>query len=197
MLSSADFHSDFKSWTVSTHEVGVIGLLFERYVPDETLTALLKEKDRGIFSWKAKGPSLVRFSLNQEGTQAFTLTLAGTLHLCSACTKCLNEIEHEIELKLHMRLLEQEVVHNEDKDDELVFDSDSLDDENDSVVGYFSKKSIDLGLILREQIFFSVPDYPYCGGPFAVEKEDCRVLLLTSSDDKPRESPFMKLLKKT
>lgn len=197
MLSSADFHSDFKSWMVSTHEVGVIGLLFERDISDETLSALLKEKDRGIFSWRAQGPSRVRFSLSQEGAQAFKLDLVGTLRLCSACTKCLNEIEHIIELKLHMRLLEQEVVHDEDEDEELVFDSDSLGDENDSVVGYFSKKSIDLGLILREQIFFSVPDYPYCGGPLAVEKRDCRVLLLTSSDDTPRESPFMKLLKKT
>ncbi len=198
MLSSANFHKDFKSFNISTHEVGVLGLLFEREISSEALSALINEPGKGIFSWTAKAPVSVRFALEQESGQAFRLQLKGSLALFSACSKCLSDLEHQIDLDLTMRLLEQEVVDDVSSGLDLAFDSDSAQDENESVVGYFTKMSIDLALILREQIFLTVPDYPQCGGVLAVVKEACGPgSFLTSPDDgRARENPFIKLLRK-
>ncbi|MCA9508710.1 MAG: DUF177 domain-containing protein [Myxococcales bacterium] len=198
MLSSIDFHSDFKTWIVPTHEIGTIGLSFEKMISAQTLCALLHEKNRNDFTWKAKNDHRVRCKLIHEGTSAFMLDMTGRLELFSSCARCLNEIQHSIEINLHMRLLEQKMVDAQESNLELIFDSDSLqDDENEIVTGYFLRKSIDLGLILREQIFFSVPDYPYCGGPLAVKKEGCGLSIVTSPDHEPPKNPFIKLLKKT
>lgn len=194
MLSSASFHSDFKSWHVSTHEVGVIGVSLEQSLSLEALSALIYEKDRGLFGWAAKNPHSVHFKITQEGTDAFKLELKGVLRLFSSCTKCLEEIEHEIDVSVSMRLLEQTLPDQERQ--ELLFDSDALEDVDEAVVGYFYQKSIDLGLILREQIFLSVPDYPHCGIAPAVKKEACERSFLVPTDDKPQKNPFMTLLNK-
>ncbi len=198
MLSSANFHNDFKSLIINSHEVGVLGLSLQREISPEALSALIAENGKGEFSWRAKDSTLVHFRLEQENGQGFILHVKAKPHLFSACTKCLDEIEHEIEIDLSMRLLEQETVDNATDDFELSFDSESAEDENEEVVGYFSKMSIDLGLILREQIFLTVPDYPRCGDKTALKKESCEPSsYLASTDSSARANPFVKLFKKS
>jgi len=43
MLSSSQFHSDFATWAVSTHEVGVNGLKLSRLISIESFNAAFKE----------------------------------------------------------------------------------------------------------------------------------------------------------
>lgn len=196
MLSSTQFHSDFKALIVSTLEVGVQGLQLERELKANALTSLLAESD-ATFSWQALEPAMVRFELEQEGAHAFLVHLKARLTLECACVRCLSPVAHAIVLNFSIRMLEDEdKKKEEDALNELTLDSDSVLEEGEYSVGYFSGRSIDLGLILREQIFLEVPDYPKCGGEMAISKESCELPLLEHEMKEVRENPFVRLFKK-
>lgn len=196
MLSSSKFHTDFKSLIVSTQEIGIMGLKLEQEIKPLALTNLLAEEDQ-TFSWIAKDPTLVTFSIERENAHAFIVHVEASLLLHCACVRCLKIVPFRFPLTFSIRMIEDEEKHlREHEPGELTLDSDSLIDENDYLVGYFSKKAIDLGLILREQIFLEVPDYPKCGGKWAIEKNACEIRLIESEEESVRENPFIKLFKK-
>lgn len=196
MLSSAQFHSDFKALIVSTSEIGVLGLQLERELKAQALTSLLAESD-AIFSWQALEPATVRFEIEQESTHAFLVHVKARLTLQCACVRCLTPIAHAIVLNFSIRMLEDEDKKKEEETlNELALDSDSVLEEGEFSVGYFSGRSIDLGLILREQIFLEVPDYPRCGGELAISKKSCELSLAEREIKEVRENPFVKLFKK-
>lgn len=195
MLSSAEFHSDFKALIISTLEVGVTGLTLEKEIRAQALTSLLAEAD-STFSWKALEPTLVSFFVEQENAHSYKVHAKAELILHCACVRCLTLVAHRIPLDFSIRMLEDSDHKLQDEEiHEMSLDSDSLLDENDFPVGYFSQRSIDLGLILREQIFLEVPDYPKCGGDRAKDKKACAPLL-SAEQDSVRENPFAKLLKR-
>src|SRR5258705_48317 len=78
--------------------------------------------------------------------------------------------------------------------DDWQFDSTEVDmnEDNESVVGYFSDKCIDLGIILRDQIFLDLPDYPQCGPVNGDTKASCSKILPLEGDQ-IRDNPFVKL----
>jgi len=196
MLSSSQFHSDFKALVISTLEVGVLGLKLKREIKAEALTRLLAEADI-TFSWRALNNAVVSIEIEQESAHAYLAHINTELMLESACVRCLNAIAHRIPISFSIRMLEDEEKHKLDqKPDEMTIESDSLMDEEDVLVGYFSGKSIDLGLILREQIFLEVPDYPRCGGDMAINKKSCELLLKEHEATEVPANPFVKLLKK-
>jgi len=194
MLSSSQFHSDFKALIISVLEVSLQGLKLEQEIKANALTALLAEPD-ATFSWQALDPVFVSFFIEQENAQSYIVHVKSELKLYCACVRCLNLIAHLIPLNFSIRMLAAEEEKQEEAL-EISLDSDSLLDEGEMPVGYFLKRSIDLGLILREQIFLEVPDYPKCGGLMAINKEPCESLPSEAKEAPIRENPFAKLLKK-
>lgn len=193
MLCSREFHKDFASFTVSPEEIGLLGLSLQLALSAEALSSLILEEKKDIFAWRAEAKSLVSFSLRQEMTSSFVLNLAGNFRLSSSCCKCLDPVEYEFSINHKMRLLPK--VDQSLKDEFLAFGSNALSEELDDSLSYFEPKCIDLGIILREQIFLTVPDYPCCGDEHAVVKEKCAPPTVMSAAEKSAKSnPFVKWL---
>jgi len=190
MLSSADLHKDFARLIVSTREVGVMGFHLNADVKAASLSALLLEPTNQQFSWTSRDVSQVSFAIEKETEASYKVRVQGELKLWSNCVKCLNDLEHVLELDFTIRMLKSAQLLEEDcQPSSMVFASDSQLEE-DCLVGYFSLESIDLGLILREQIFLSVPDYPQC----LTACEQASVMLLSAESG--QENPFVKLFSK-
>jgi uncharacterized metal-binding protein YceD (DUF177 family) len=190
MLSSSKFHSDFASWLLATNEVGINGLILSHRVSAEALSALIKEPNDDLFSWISQTPSDIKFIITRENDHAFKINLSGKLTLYSPCTRCLEPVSHEIDLDFTIIMIENaELLAAAVNPRESMFDSESASDGESQTVGYFSGRHLDLGLILREQIFLEVPDYPHCQ---ATCKQDTALLDSTMST---RENPFVKFWK--
>lgn len=202
MLSSAEFHRDFLAFRISTHEIGVNGLKFARNVSPQALSALIFEPQNEAFSWHAQGETVVHYSLERENDHSFRINVSGELTLSCACVRCLDPVVHRFSVALTMRMLEKEHLSSHDDEvSEWQFDSAEIDMslDGDAPVGYFSDKCIDLGVILREQIFLQVPDYPQCGSLNGSSTASCgkSLPLLREGEDANRDNPFVKLLSKT
>jgi uncharacterized metal-binding protein YceD (DUF177 family) len=195
MLPSSEIHIDLQALIVSTLEVGVRGLSFERSLKPEALNALLLEPGND-FGWSTSANSLVSCSLEQENAHAYRVHIKSSLTLNCACVRCLEIVPHALELDFVIRMLEKEAHKEEEFPEELCFDGDSALNGDEALVGYFSARSIDLGQILREQIFLEVPDYPKCGGDRALIKKACSTLIDQNGESHRRENPFIKLFNK-
>jgi uncharacterized metal-binding protein YceD (DUF177 family) len=196
MISSVEFHSDFLAFRISTNEVGVEGLKFSRHLSEEALSALLFEPKIPSFSWRALSDIQVEAFLERENDHSFKVLLKADFLLTSSCARCLEPLSERFFLDFSIRMIEAEHlgINIEDTDD-YQFDSYEIDESGEDLpVGYFSARCIDLGVILREQIFFEAPDYPHCQS-----KDDglsCNAKIKYESDDKSASHPFSKLLNK-
>src|SRR5262249_47499482 len=128
MLSSSQFHSDFKALIISTLEVGVQGLKLEREIKPQALTSLLAESDK-TFSWQALEPARVSFLVEQENVHAYIVHVKAELSLSCACVRCLNLVAYRIPLDFSIRILEDLERQHGEEITELSFDSDALRDE--------------------------------------------------------------------
>lgn len=196
MISSAEFHSDFLAFRISTQEVGVDGLKFARSVSKEALSALLFEPKIPSFSWQALNDIVVEALLERENDHSFKVWLRADFLLTSSCARCLDRISERFFLDFSIRMMAAEHLGiNPEHADDYQFDSYEIDESGEDLpVGYFSARCIDLGVILREQIFFEAPDYPHCKS-----KDDglsCNTKINSGSDDKSASHPFSKLLDK-
>lgn len=196
MLSSLEFHKDFKAWRVSTHEIGVSGFNFSQNISQEALTALLFEPNNQDFSWRAEEEALVNFKLERENDHSFIVFIKTNLLLSNPCVRCLDPVSLPLNLDFSVRMLEKEHFGSDEDNFSCLTEDDFLDN-NEALVGYFSHKCIDLGIILRDQIFLEVPDYPQCGmGKDAVATCN-KSLPLTKNQDGQQENPFVKLFRKS
>lgn len=202
MLSSAEFHKDFLALRVATHEIGVNGFDFTHEISADALSALIFEPNNATFSWKACKITTAHFHLERENDHAFKAKVRLTANLTCTCVRCLNEVSYICSLDFEIRLLEMEHL-GIDESTALGWSADTfevdLSAEDEALVGYFSEKSIDLGLILRDQIFLQVPDYPHCGiSNDALHASGCKTLPIESVEDEKRHNnPFVKLFGKT
>lgn len=202
MLSSAEFHKDFLALRVATHEIGVAGLKFTRELAKDALSALLFEPKNQDFSWKALENARVDFRLERENDHSFLIHMHTNLVLGSTCGRCLADIAIDFPLDFTIRMLEMESLGM----DEATADGWNAEAielvpsaEDEGLVGYFSGKTIDLGLILRDQIFLDTPDYPHCDmSKDALQRSGCKVLSpVREESDQRSDNPFVKKFGKT
>lgn len=197
MFSSSEFHSDFKAFKISIHEVGVNGFAFTRTISADALTALLHEPHNELFSWRASKSIELKFKLTRENDQVFKVEAQANLPLICTCIRCLEPVDHRINLDFDIIMIAaSELLGNDEDPSHCSFDSTEADSDLDTNVGYFSDRTLDLGLILREQIFLEVPDYPHCAAQTALLKSTCKpAVALISEEATTRENPFVKFWK--
>lgn len=199
-MLSREFHKDLSSFTLLTSEINAIGLAFSKEIKAESLNCLLKENSN--FCWYTNKSSLPVFFIKEESEQSYVLEIKAKFNLFCSCVRCLKEIEHELDLDFKIRLLDKEKILDESDNlnSEIFFADTNFANsyENEIPVSYFSKDLIDLALILREQIFLELPDYPACGNGFALNKSKCQLDFINISDNKRLNfnNPFFKLLEK-
>ena len=200
-MLSREFHKDLSSFTLLTSEINAIGLSFSKEIKAESLNCLLKEENSD-FCWHTNSSSLPVFFIKEESEQSYVLEIKARFNLLCSCVRCLKNIEHELNLDFKIRLLDKEKILDESDDlsCEIFFADTNLASsyENEMPVSYFSKDRIDLALILREQIFLELPDYPACGNRFALNKSKCQLDFINISDNETLNfnNPFFKLLEK-
>lgn len=197
MLSSSQFHSDFATWTVSTHEIGINGLKLSRVISTDALSALLKEQNNELFSWRLVEPSQADFIITREN-KSFKVQLCCNLVLSCSCVRCLEPVGFKLALDFEITMMEGTELGPDEIPGDYSFDSDCVESttNDDTAVGYFFGRTIDLGLILREQIFLEVPDYPECQSPKAMAEATCKpAIALLSTPVSTRENPFVKFWK--
>lgn len=200
-MLSTDFHKEFASYIVSTSEINAVGLSLKHDFSQDSINSLIKEdKD---FHWFSKQKTLATFFLQEESLESYLLEIKAKVNLFYPCMRCLKDIEHVLDIECKMRLLEKEKIVDETSDelsDEIFFSDISLAQnyKNDLIISYFSKQRIDLGLILREQIFLELPDHPICGNFLAVNKNKCHLDFFIDSAKELENfnNPFFKLLNK-
>lgn len=201
MLTSTDFHKDFSALKIAPHGIGVAGMRFSHELRDEAITALLLESSNPAFSWKAALNARLSFELERENDYSFLVTIRGDIMLWCTCVRCLDPVHFAISLDFTIRMLEMEhlgvdaemALGWKSESSEIDLSNESEEDD-EPLVGYYSRKAIDLGLIVRDQIFLRVPDYPHCDmGKDALQASRCKALsaeILES--EKLRDNPFVK-----
>jgi len=198
MFSSSQFHSDFAPWVVSTHEIGVNGLKLSRSVGIEAFNALLKEQNDSLFSWQLMHATQADFLITRENDKAFKVHVKSHIIVRCACVRCLEPVGFELDLNFVITMMEGSELGPDEIAGDYSFDSDCVEAnaDTDTAVGYFFHRNIDLGLILREQIFLEVPDYPECQSPKAMAQATCKpATALLSKEVSTRENPFVKFWK--
>lgn len=196
MLSSLEFHKEFHTFSIPIHEIGVNGLRLRQPISKEALSSLLFEPKNELFSWRALDGASVRFEIERENEHIFIVQLSALCPVGSPCVRCLDLVCQDLAIECRVRMLECEHLGI---DPGIGVDL-SLDDESqqdilkcDSSVGYFSKKRIDLGIILRDQIFLMVPDYPQCSKK---QGASCNNALDLVREEESPDNPFVQFFKK-
>lgn len=199
-LSAKNFHKEFSDLCISTSEISTFGFNITKNISKTALSALIIEPKNEQFSWHAAEDSAIKFNIERESKQTFLVKVAANLSLNCKCVRCLNPINESILLDFSIRMIEKESILNQEfNETDFQFDSFEVDinSEEESQVGYFSDQRIDLGLILRDQIFLSVPDYPHCKRSNSINYESCaKKFALLNNNNKASENPFVKLFNK-
>lgn len=199
MLASKDFHKEFSSLVVPLNDIGVNGYDYKGLLSAEALSALIQEPHDQMFSYSSQTESALAFFIERENDHCFKVNIQTTLHLTGSCVRCLKPLTHEISLDFWVRMLDGVHLGVQEEQEKLGFlDEHDFDMNSDAdTVGYFYQRCIDVGLILREQIFLEAPDYPQCS------HTNCETLLrgimgaLGKDEKYPYNNPFAKLLKKS
>ncbi len=206
MVSSTDFHKDFAELMIATSEIGVTGLRFDLDLKAEAISALLNEPNLPMFSWRAAENAALKFKLERENDHSFLVEVTGKIPLTCACVRCLGEVHHTVTLDFMVRMLEMEHLGMDEdaalgwRNEVIEMDLTSEDDEDDdSRVGYFRARTLDLGIIMRDQLFLMTPDYPHCDmDDDALVASRCKVLSSTGNEsDQFKDNPFVKKFGKT
>lgn len=207
MLTSIQFHKDFAALRLSTNEVGVAGLRLSPVLSVEAMDAMLVEHKNPQFSWRAFSPAKIDFSLERESDYAFIVHVEANIELVCTCVRCLNDLTYDVPLSFSIRMLEMEHLGLDEETAfgwksaviEMTDEDGEENDEDDDLVGYFAKRVLDLGIIVRDQIFLLVPDYPHCGmSKDALHASRCKDLSATAVEtDRMKDNPFVKKFGKT
>jgi uncharacterized metal-binding protein YceD (DUF177 family) len=201
MLSSLSFHKDFSALRFSTHDIGVVGVSLKQSISAEAISALIFEPHNQDFTWVAQKPAELHLEIERENDHCFKVHVQATLVLNNTCVRCLKPVSKPFCLDFLIRMMEKKHLGLDDNYDSLAeggsIEIDISKDDED-LVGYFSGTCIDLGIILRDQIFLEVPDYPQCdGAECSLPLSGIKGLNALDRDDERGNNPFVKLLKKT
>ncbi len=160
----------------------------------ETLpTAWVSElvKDNGDVHWSAIGPADIELGLEIEsafvrmqGEAHFSLQ-----HLCVRCGQ--RDVSFEVPLVVDLRLVERapdkeinaDFEQFDDGDDHAGLPLGDAADLEDIDIASYTGNSVDVGAVLREQLFLELPAHPNCESPGSTLGEPC----LRSTDKLPVE----------
>ncbi len=173
----------------------VIGNRVDLVVPIDEFTAgpvMLKEElpqqwvselvaDRNEVHWTAIGPARIEICLEIEsafvrvqGEAHFSLQ-----HLCVRCGQ--RDVSFEVPLVLDLRLVERAPDKEIDADFEEFNDGDdhagmplgNAADLEDIDIASYVGNSVDVGAVMREQLFLELPPHPNCESPGSTLGEPC------------------------
>lgn len=133
--------------------------------------AAVHVQDSDEFTLEKGGTLRCRVELRDEDTVAVSGQLLARLGL--VCGRCLDPFAHEVDQKLELFLLPHREGQEEEDEVEL--------SERDMVVGYYRDRRIDLGEMVREQLFLGVPMKRLC-------REGCKGLCPRCGINKNRDS---------
>lgn len=165
--------------------MGVDGLNLKQTISIDAINALLFEAGDPDFCFKSRELALLTCFLERENDHAFRVSIKADLKLYSQCGMCLEPLDIPCHLDFSILMIEGEEV--------LLPEIDGAELMSDPSVGYFSGRCIDLGLILRDQIFLQMPDYPQCESQGLTP---CNKSLLLESESVSVKNPFVKFFKK-
>jgi DNA-binding protein HU-beta len=150
----------------------------------ETLpTAWVSElvKDNGEVHWSAIGPADIEVGLEVEsafvrmqGEAHFSLQ-----HLCVRCGQ--RDVSFEVPLVIDLRLVERapdkeinaDYEQFDDGDDHAGLPLGDAADLEDIDIASYTGNSVDVGAVLREQLFLELPAHPNCESPGSTLGEPC------------------------
>lgn len=201
MLSSVLFHKSLAPLRFLTHEIGEIGVDFDVSLSAEAISALIHEPHKHEFGWQSTAQSALKGRIERENDHCFKVALFGRFLVKTTCVRCLTPLTMPIAIDFSIRMLEKEHLgfmgEPDDRGEDGALEIDMSKDEED-VVGYFSGTCIDVGLILRDQIFLEVPDYPQCASTrCSLPKGNILGAEGLDRHDGYGNNPFVKLFKKT
>lgn len=199
-MLSTDFHKNLSAFVILTSEVGLKGFRLEKEIGIEPLNCMLKESSERP-SWHAKKPICPSFLIEKESEQSYLVLAKVNLELFYPCVRCLEEVQHDFNFDFKIRMLPGKKLSLDELtefSDEKFFSTDDLNSEDSALaVGYFSDQKIDLALILREQIFLELPDYPSCKSDKMINSNPCRMDFIDISDSEFKlQNPFVKFFNK-
>ena len=152
-------------------------------ISEELPTVWVSElvKDRNEVHWTATAPAKIELGLEIEsafvriqGEAHFSLQ-----HLCVRCGQ--RDVPFEVPLVVDLRLVERAA------DKEINADFEQFDDGDDHAglplgdaadledidIASYTGNSVDLAVVLREQLFLELPPHPNCESPGSVLGEPC------------------------
>jgi uncharacterized metal-binding protein YceD (DUF177 family) len=200
MLSSTEFHKAFASLRIHINEIGITGLRFVHELQKDAICALLYEPKNPGFSWRGIENTKLSFSLERENDHSFLVKVVGEIALACSCVRCLSELRFCFPMDFSTRMLEMEHLGIDENAALGWLDATEIDlSEQEDHVGYFCERTLDLGLIVRDQIFLLTPDYPHCDmSKDALQASRCKVLSpFLNEADQLRDNPFAKKFGKT
>jgi uncharacterized metal-binding protein YceD (DUF177 family) len=197
MLSSTDFHGEFSALRVATSEIGPLGLTLDKKISAEAFNALVLEPNND-FCWSTEEGFAFFGRVEKESEDSFKVSVKATIKANVACVRCFKPLSYLIDLSFSVRMIhEDEASEDTDFLEQSSFSQiGQLDSDQEIAVTHFVGNKIDLGIIVREQFFFSVPDYPRCNDAQAEPKRTCAADVLLKSSEAQRENPFVKFFKK-
>ena len=124
-MLSTDFHKEFSSCIISTSEINAIGINLDFNFSQESINNLLKENKE--FYWTSNNITSAHFFLKEESSDSYLLEIKAKISLFYPCVRCLNKIEHLLNIDCQMRLLEKEKIvdDSEELNDEIFFSDTS------------------------------------------------------------------------
>jgi len=141
---------------------------------DEALEpASLHVEGEDEFVLRAGGRLRCRLEMVDGSTVHVRGHLSGPLEV--ECSRCLDRYPVGVEQELDLFYLPRDKARPEEQEEDV-----ELDD-RDVVVGYYDENRLDLGEVVREQLFLALPIKPLCG-------EDCKGLCPTCGRNRNREA---------
>ena len=155
---------------IKLSDVPDVGVDVKERLPQAWVNTLLTSDTDG--AWNAVGDASLDVHLDPDPE---TYRLRGTGHFAIAhdCVRCLQPVPFHLDVDFGLRLIQGDPERPPEEEDEGLsgFDDEGFEDDEDFVT--YQGDKIDLGEIIREQIFLTVPMHPSCDSEGADPAEAC------------------------
>lgn len=157
-----------RSFRIRAENVPAQGIEINEQLSAGFVNHLLAEPNNAV-SWVSLGDTPFSAHVEHEADM-LVLKGGGTFNVLHPCVRCMEDVAFNLKINLHSRLLPQS---EDERLEELEFDSETLEVDSDNVVSYYKDGIIDLSELLREQLFLEFPLYPSCDSPEAKDPKEC------------------------
>jgi len=179
-------------------QISPMGLVVKEELSLELIFDLLKEP-KNQFAWQPFKSAHIHLNMKPE-KDAICLQGQGAFYLSCACVRCLNDVPFLINLQLNLRLFAKEKEaalepHLVMESLEIEADSTFASEDQDLTTAYYENKTIDLAVVIREQLFLDLPLYPACDHELSLNRTNpCGFYKINKLEKVDlSKKPFMKL----